>query len=140
MSATFNDLLLEQGIVPNEVALLRHHTPQRGASLASIADLWREDPKGFILYQETQQENRPIFRNRKIWASFVSPAPGETLFVGLYDAEYLNTEVADWTCPYRGDQPGEGKPVDRFSTRLRSELSEQIGKLCVEWPDSSART
>lgn len=38
MSTTFNDLLLEQGIVPNEVALLRHHTPQCGASAASIAD------------------------------------------------------------------------------------------------------
>jgi len=140
MSATFNDLLLERGIVPEEVALLRHHTSKRGASAASIADLWRDDPEGFILYQDTQKENCPIFHNRKIWASFVSPNPGDTLFVGLFDAKFLNTGVADWTCPYRGDQPGEGKPVDRFSTRLRSELSEQIGKLRVDWPDSNVRT
>src|SRR3954470_22193879 len=140
MSATFNDLLLERGIVPKEVALLRHHTPKRGASAASIANLWRDDPEGFILYQDTQKENRPMFRNRRIWASFVSPVPGETLFVGLFDSKYLNTRVADWTCPYRGDQPGKGKPVDRFSTRLRSELSEQIGKLRVDWPDSNVRS
>jgi hypothetical protein len=140
MIATFNDLLLEQGIAPEEVALLRHHTPQPGASAASIADLWRDDPKGFHLYQDTQKENRPIFRNRKIWASFVSPAPGETLFVGLFDATYLNTAVADWRCPYRGDQPGKGNPVDRFSTSLRSELSQQIGRLHVEWPDCNVRT
>lgn len=140
MSATFNDLLLERRIDPREVALLRHHTPKRGVTAASIADLWRDDPKGFVLYQDTQKENRPIFRTRNIWASFVSPEPGETLFVGLFDTEYLNTEVADWTCPYRGDQPGDGQPVDRFSTRLRSELSEQIGKLRVDWPDSNVRT
>lgn len=140
MSGTFNILLLERGIAPKEVALLRHHTPKRGASAASIADLWRDDREGFILYQDTQKENRPIFRNRKIWASFVSPEPGETLFVGLFDAKYLQTGVADWTCPYRGDQPGEGRPVDRFSTSLRSELSEQIGTLRVDWPESNVRT
>ena len=140
MSATFNDLLLDRGIAPKEVALLRHHTPRRGASAASMLDLWRDDPEGFTLYQDTQKEDCPIFRNRRIWASFVSPDPGATLFVGLFDAMYLNTGVADWTCPYRGDQPGEGKPVDRFSTRLRSELSEQIGKLRVDWPESNVRT
>lgn len=140
MGITFNDLLSERGIAAKEVALLRHHTPKPGVSAMSIADLWRDDPEGFILYQDTQKENRPIFRNRRIWASFVSPVPGETLFVGLFDAEYLNTGVADWICPYRGDQPGGGEPVDRFSTRLRSELSEQIGKLHVVWPNSNVRT
>ena len=140
MSATFNDLLLELSIDPSEVALLRHHTPKRGATAASIADLWRDDPEGFVLYQDIQKYNRPIFRTRKVWASFVSPMLGETLFVGLFDAEYLRTGVADWTCPYRGDQPGQGQPVDRFSTRLRSELSEQIGKLRVDWPGSNVRT
>lgn len=140
MSATFNDLLLDRGIAPKDVALLRHHTPASGVSAASIADLWRKDPKGFILYQETQKENRPIFRNRGIWAAFVSPSPGETLFVGLFDAAYVNTAIADWACPYRGDQPGDGEPVDRFSTKLRIELSEQIGKLRVDWPDSNVRT
>ncbi|WP_321363811.1 hypothetical protein [uncultured Celeribacter sp.] len=66
MSATFNNLLLEGGIAPEEVALLRHHTPKRGASAASIADLWRDDPEGFILYQDTQEKNRPILRKRRI--------------------------------------------------------------------------
>lgn len=140
MSATFNNLLLERGIAPEEVALLRHHTSARGASAASIADLWRDNPEGFILYQETQEKNRPILRKRRLWASFISPARGETLFVGLFDAKYLKTGVADWACPYRGDQPGEGKPVNRFSTSLRGELSEQIGKLRVDWPVSNVRT
>lgn len=140
MGVTFNDLLLDRGIAPKDVALLRHHTPAAGARWASIADLWRGEPEAFTLYQETQKENRPIFRKRGIWASFVSPSPGETLFVGLFDAAYVNTTIADWACPYRGDQPGGGEPIDRFSTHLRSELSEQIGKLRVDWPDSNVRT
>lgn len=37
-------------------------------------------------------------------------------------------------------QPGQGQPVDRFSTRLRSELSDHIGKLRVDWPASNVRT
>lgn len=140
MAGTFNDLLNQSGIVPGEVALLRHHTPVSGVSAATLADLWRDDPAGFTLYQDTQKSNRPIFRTRKIWAAFVCPAPGETLFVGLFDAELARTQVADWLCPYRGDQPAGGDPVDRFITSLRSELSEQIGKLQVDWPTANVRS
>lgn len=52
--------------------------------------------------------NRPIFREQKIWAFFVAPTPNETLFVGLSDAELSKAAIADWTCLYWGDQPGEG--------------------------------
>ncbi|HJP67488.1 MAG TPA: HNH endonuclease [Sphingomicrobium sp.] len=139
MATTFNELLEQSGISSNDVAILRHHTPARGVTVASIADLWRHDPPGFTLYQDTQKANRPIFRKRRIWASFVCPTPGETLFIGLFDAKLSRTGVADWLCPYRGDQPGGGKPVDRFTTSLRPELAEQIGKLQVDWPAANVR-
>lgn len=67
MCATFNNLLLERGIAPEEAALVHHHTPKRGASAASIADLWRDEPGG-ILCQDTQEQNRPISCKRRMGA------------------------------------------------------------------------
>jgi len=59
----------------------------------AVAELWRQDKAGFELYQKTQQVNRPVFRSGSIWASFVSPAKDETIFVGLYDARFDGTRV-----------------------------------------------
>lgn len=137
---TFNELLKEHGINPVDVAVLRHHTPARGANVENLAQLWREDPAGFALYQNTQRANRPIFRKRPIWASFVCPTPHETLFVGLFDAKLSASEVVDWICPYRGEQPSKGHPVDLFDTDLRPELSELVGKMKVDWPQSNVRS
>lgn len=136
----FNELLEEHGIDPVDVAVLRHHTPARGANFENLAQLWREDLAGFALYQNTQRANRPIFRKRPIWASFVCPTPHETLFIGLFDAKLSATEVVDWICPYRGEQPGKGHPVDLFDTELRPELSELVGKMKVDWPRSNVRS
>jgi hypothetical protein len=139
MTTQFNDLLVATGIRPESVCVMRHHTPEPGVGGRTLADLWRDKPEDFKLYQETQKANRPIFRKRKIWASFVRPTSQETVFIGLFDAELVSTRTADWRCPYRGDTPGDGKPVDIFTTRLRPELSEQIGKLRVVWPPENVR-
>ena len=134
----FNDLLTEAGISPVDVRLLRHHT-QPGSNGRSLYDLWREDRSGFERYQSTQTSGRPIFRTGKIWAAFVSPEPGSALFVGLYDAEYSETRVADWICSYGGDVPGDRKPVDHFRTALRPELGEHIGRLRIAWDLAAVR-
>lgn len=140
MAASFNELLIDAGLQPKAVAVLRHHTPETGVSARSLFDLWRDDPVGFRLYQDTQKANRPIFRNRKIWAAFASPSPGETVFIGLFDATLKATRRADWLCPFRGDAPGGGEPIDLFHTELRPELSEQIGRLRVDWPSENVRS
>ena len=137
---TFNELLETVGIRPNEVCVIRHHTPERGKTYATLHDLWRNDPDGFERYQATQLAERPIFRNRKVWAAFVNPTPDETIFVGLYDANLAETRKAEWLCDYRGDEPGQGELVDIFTTRIRTELSDQIGVLRVNWPVENVRS
>ena len=112
----FNELLEAVGISPNEVSVIRHHTPEGGKTYATLHDLWRSDPSGFERYQSTQLAERPIFRNRKIWAAFVNPTPEETLFVGLYDAAFTEARKADWLCNYRGDEFGYGELDDIFMT------------------------
>ena len=123
MPTEFNDLLTGAGINPSDVCVIRHHTPESGKNHATLHDLWRDDPAGFSRYQASQEAGRPIFRKRKIWAAFVCPEKGETMFVGLFDAELAETRKADWLCDYRGDAPGFGEPIDIFSTHARPELA-----------------
>ena len=140
MAQQFNDLLKAAGINPSDVCIIRHQTPGPGKDHATLHDLWRDDPLGFARYQATQQQGRPIFRSRKIWAAFVCPAPDETMFIGLFDANLSETRKADWLCEYRGDAPGGGKPVDIFATSSRPELAEHAGVLRVDWPSGNRRS
>lgn len=138
--AEFNDLLTGAGIAPSEVCIIRHQTSKPGVGGMSLFELWRDNPAGFKRYQDTQQPKRAIFRNRKIWAGFVSPSPGETLFIGLFDAVLATTRKADWLCDYSGDAPNNSEPVNIFDTRPRPELAELIGRLRVVWPKANVRT
>ncbi len=140
MAEQFNDLLEAVGIRPAEVCIIRHHTPKPGQDYATLHDLWLGDPAGFTRYQATQKAAQPIFRTRKIWAAFVCPAPDETMFIGLFDADLLATRKADWLCDYRGDAPGKGEPVDIFTTKPRRELAAYAGVLRVDWPPENRRS
>lgn len=139
MSVLFNDLLAEAGVDPKDVRLLRHHTTP-GIGGQSVYDLWRRDLAGFETYQRVQTPDRRIFRTGKVWAAFVSPGHGRTLFVGLYDTKFIETKPARWICPYEGRLPGAGKPLDIFATQLKPELAHLIGKLEIEWDYASIRT
>lgn len=139
MALLFNDLLAESGLEPADVRLLRHHT-QPGQGGISLHDLWAKDREAFELYQSTQSPEKALFRSGPVWASFVSPGQGRTIFAGLYDARFLGKRAVDWNCPYRGGSPGSGLPVDVFETRLRDELNDQIGHLEIEWDSSNTRT
>lgn len=140
MTGEFNDLLKAAGIMPADVCIIRHHTPESGKDHETLHDLWRDDPAGFTRYQATQEAGRPLFRKRKIWAAFVCPAPNETMFVGLFDARLSDTRKADWLCDYRGDAPGDGEPIDLFTTRPLPELAEHAGGLHVDWPTENRRS
>lgn len=139
MAMLFNDLLSQAGIDPANVRLLRHHTAI-GLGSQSLYDLWSRDRKAFELYQSTQDSSKTLFRSGSVWAAFVSPGGGRTLFAGLYDAEFVDQRAATWDCPYRGGKPGGGAPIDYFKTRLRPELSELAGQLEIEWDRTSLRT
>ncbi len=139
MAAEFNDLLRSARIAPEEVRLLRHHT-DGGLGGMSLFELWRNDRDGYELYQSTQKRNRPLFRTGRYWASFASPAHGETVFTGLYEVSYKDTRVVEWSCPFRGSAVGKGEAVDVFETKLRPELADHIGALHVAWPLTSIRS
>ncbi|HEU4961956.1 MAG TPA: HNH endonuclease [Sphingomonas sp.] len=139
MATLFNDLLRSEGIAPREVRLLRHHTGP-GRQDRTIHDLWLRDRADFEAYQAMQAEGRKIFRTARYFASFVCPDPTTTLFVGLYGVELDGTRAVKSPCPYRGDLPGGGAPVDIFRTAPRPELSEHVGKLKIDWPPENVRT
>lgn len=131
--ATFNQLLRSRGIDPSEVALLRHQTVRKGRTPYW---LWQNDPSGFLRYQSTQHD-LPIFR-KPYWASFVSPAKHETMFVGLFETEAQPKVSIDWLDPLSGRAVGEGraKPYQYFRCALLPALEEQIGSLMIEWGGS----
>lgn len=130
---TFDQLLREVGIAPEEVALLRHQTERGGKTPAW---LWENRRQDFLLYQSTQQD-RPIFR-RRYWAAFISPAKHETVFVGLFSAKADMSVPITWPDPLDGGPVGAEKPgrYQYFRTELLPQLDDQIGKLQIDWGDA----
>jgi hypothetical protein len=131
--ATFCDLLSAHGIDPREVLLLRHQT-RRGNRTPYW--LWENDRSAFFLYQATQQD-LPRFRKR-YWASFVSPAKHETMFVGLFETRCRPDVEIDWRDQLDDGPIGGGKPKRYFyyECGLSSALSEHIGRLRIDWGPS----
>ncbi|WP_051683192.1 HNH endonuclease [Sphingomonas sp. UNC305MFCol5.2] len=128
---TFNQLLRGAGIHPAEVSLLRHQT-ERGGRTPNW--LWENDREGFYRYQSTQLD-RPVFRNSRYWASFVSPSKHQTLFVGLFECAVRPDVVIDWDDPLGGGPVGDGKdkPYLYYQCTPIPQLSEWIGRLKIEW-------
>lgn len=130
---TFNRILRDAGIDPREVALLRHQTERGGLT---PWHLWESRRDAFLRYQSTQHDS-PIFHKR-YWASFVSPAKYQTLFVGLFEAEIRPEIEIDWTDALGGGEVGEGRdaPYFYFQCSLAEALSEHVGLLRIEWGDA----
>ena len=99
---TFNTLLLDVGIAPDRVRLLRHET-RKYCGRTPYA-LWRRDPAALERYQSTQViAQRSRFRADYL-ASFVVTPDGKTLFVGLY-AVGATSAVPDGWWHDLNDQP-----------------------------------
>lgn len=131
---TFNELLISRGIVPSDVALLRHRG-KRGALNVTPYELWKRDDGLFDRYQSTQSSAKRIFECSNYWASFVSTPENETLFVGLYSATKGERSDINWECPLDGGAPGENKkwPSDLYKIELLDVLSDYQKKLTVDW-------
>lgn len=130
----FNTLLEDAGIDPFSVRLLRHHTSKPGRR--TPFELWRDSPDEFEQrYQRTQDPEARAYFNSKYWASFVSPANDETLFVGLFEIKRISPVPDDWIDPISGLRPGieKGRVYDLYNCTPIEALANYRGGLKIAW-------
>ena len=132
MPIMFNTLLCEEGLTLSDVRLLRHVDSKRSRKGRTPYELWRDDRPAFDLYQSVQSiESRGDFGNANYWASFGGTEDGETLFLGLYKAEFRGLLKQDVPMPNRDgiDRAGTCHSYNVAKTEL---LAEYPGKLFIE--------
>jgi len=126
----FNTILLDAGVSLADVCLLRHQD-QRAARGRTPYELWRDDTPAFDLYQSHQgTDGRSKFSRAHHWASFVGTPGGETLFVGLYRAQYCGLLDHDTPMPHR-DGIDKAGTCDVYDLSLCDSLTDLIGKLYI---------
>jgi hypothetical protein len=129
----FTDLLLKAGIEPGRVRLLRHQTKTPIGRTPYL--LWRDQRAAFEEYQSVQTVGNRAKLAGPIWASFVAPPTGGTLFAGIYTAERVGVADPAWIDPLYGT-PGVGLTsdgLDRYETTLTTDLEDYAGRLWIEW-------
>jgi hypothetical protein len=135
----FNMLLRDEGISPSDVRLLRHQTGKVPGRTPYT--LWRDDVGAFQRYQSTQDPTRRAYFNGAFWAAFVAPPTGGTLFVGLYEVTRIGLvprgQIDPLTLREVGAEKGLGA-YDQYDCRPVAELSDYVGRLFINWGDSSS--
>jgi HNH endonuclease len=139
---TFNALLRDVGIDPNDVCLLRHTTAKPNQDGLTLFEFRERDPQGFETYLRTQERGRPMFIKSRYWANFVVTADGRTMFVGLYQVEGSEPEQPGSISAFDGEQAGarNGKDYDLYNARRCAELTPLIDVLEIKWPPQNARS
>lgn len=131
MGISLNMILREAGLNLAEVRLLRHKD-KRATKGRSPYELWRDNRQQFDLYQSMQSiENRKKLSAR-YWASFVVTPSDETMFVGLYRANYRGLLEQDTPWPH-ADGVDKAGSCDVYDLQLVDNLSDLIGRLIVDW-------
>lgn len=130
MGLKFSSLLVDAGVEPAQVRLLRHQTILPNG--LTPFELFDRDPAGFEEYQSYQTHTRRPWFAARYWATFVGRRNGSTMFTGLYHVG----EPTLITDPYQFNPTGQqfaGGVDDRYPLRLADELSDYVGQLYVEW-------
>jgi hypothetical protein len=146
---TFNELLVREGIKPEQVIVLRHR-PYEPELAKVISWLAAEHPNVFNEYQQT---HGPILEKAMLKlagngyvASFLSHGPGKAIFVGLYaiSSSQALSETQYWQRPAAqrlrkfgmvGFAATKDKPkVECFDLVLQPFRSSWKGKLILDWP------
>lgn len=133
MGLNFNSVLLDAGIEPSEVRLLRHQTALPNG--LTPFDLWQRDRAAFDDYQSYQQHAQRAHFSSPYWASFLGLRDGRTMFSGLYTAGPPETVDRPYVQAATGLQFDEGLD-DRYPLQLADELSSCIGLLYIDWGDN----
>ena len=133
MPIYFNSLLLEAGIQPHEVRLLRHQDKSSSRGRTPY-ELWRqEDQSAFNVYQSVQNPNRRAeLSQANIWASFVATPDGRTLFAGLYRSHWQGVNDVAIPHPHKEGSIEVGTS-DVYDLQSEERLGDLRGKLFVEW-------
>ncbi|WP_298128066.1 GIY-YIG nuclease family protein [Brevundimonas sp.] len=134
MPLSFRSLLVDAGLDPREVNLLRHCPP----GVVDPAGAWRADLAAFEAYQAVQKKSERSYFSRPLWASFLPTRDGRTLFVGIYEAQ-LQGDVAPGSTYALTGEAIRTELVDAYACALRTELSEYIGRLVIEWGPGTRR-
>jgi hypothetical protein len=125
-------LLLDEGIDPRDVRLLRHQTVAKDG-LTPYA-IWRDMPEEFVRYQSAQRADRRAYFDSPFWAGFVVPPDGSTLFVGLYEIGSHTPVPSDWVDPLmRATATQMGRELDIYDQRRLPEFDNLMGRLKVDW-------
>jgi hypothetical protein len=131
MPIMFNTILAEADIPLRDVRLLRHKD-HRAVKGRSPYELWRDDRPKFEVYQATQHPKNRQKLMAEFWASFVGTPAQESLFVGLYQVEYLGPLKHDQPKPHM-DGIDKAGGMDEFRIEPDPRFSDLDGKLIVEW-------
>lgn len=130
MPLRFNQLLEAYGIPPREVRLLRHQARSETGRTPYI--LWRDERALFDAYQAAQQVKNRTRLAAPLWASFVVPPDGRTMFAGLYSVNAPTKLPDDWPYPLSVRQ--EGDDADELYSLDRVEIFKEFeGRLYIEW-------
>ena len=129
---TFTTLLDGAGLNRRDVRLLRHKDG-RYPGFPSLYALWRDQRPRFEAYQETQAFGDAPDLRAPVWASFVGlPGSTETLFVGLYSAEFIGPLPTDRPHPVTGSIEPAGS-CNIYQLAPLPALADYIGRLWISW-------
>ena len=124
---SFNTLLRDEGVDPDDVKLVRHQDT-RWTGRPSPYQLWIADDGRLDLYQQIQK--RPVFQGARVLASFVATPLDETLFVGLYDIKGVGTAAPGLLDPISERDVGG---LHLYELMPAQQLAEYRGRVIIEW-------
>lgn len=132
MSIMLNAILQDVGLNPKDVRLIRHKD-NRASKGRSPYELWRDQRDQFEDYQSTQSiANRPKF-DAPYWAVFIADSFDETMFGGLYSAEYKGLLQEDRPTPHIPEEVDEAGSCDTYDLNLDERLGDLVGRMFIDW-------
>lgn len=130
MPFRFNQLLMDAGLDPADVRLLRHQTSM--ALGRSLLEAWRTDRSAFETYQSLQSTTKRASFARPYWAAFFGTWDGRTVFAGIYEVVAPRLVEEDIEVPLTSVIDPAGT-VDRYETHMTDLLAQYSGKLYIDW-------
>jgi hypothetical protein len=135
MSLTFKTALVEAGIDPSNVRLLRHQDSRADYGRTPY-EMFKNDRPSFELYQSHQSFDRRSHLKAEYWASFVGTPDKRTLFCGLYTSRYIGVGDRDVPCPHIEGETDKAGHYDLYELILQEALKAYGGLMFIDWGDS----